>query len=293
MNNNENRNNNIVQPTRVNLNKVQMNNNDTFLNRERDNIVSATIQANEAIDQEAAKEVNNEFKVKKTSSYKTAIFVFIALFLATTLSLSALVAMKKAEKKFSDSTSTTVTTTTRQTPEQIQLNYLKNTGKVRRYQNSNYILMLSPASFDLKNNETFYMLIRVVNDLNSKVEAEYGTYTITNDNNLELKGTNVKGIKTLNLNADGLVLDNYVLSKNDNEMKSYTYTKPTDKGILMVNGTPYNEHALYIKTDKNKTTYKAYTIEETKEFIKLSDGTSFFKDGMTIILDGITYTYNM
>ena len=67
MNNNENNNNNnIVKPIQVNTNNTNTNySQDNFLNRERENIVSATIQANQSINKTEAKEVNNEIKIKK------------------------------------------------------------------------------------------------------------------------------------------------------------------------------------------------------------------------------------
>ena len=51
MNNQDNRENNIVNPELVDLNKIQVDKQDNMLNRERSNIVSASIQANNAIDE--------------------------------------------------------------------------------------------------------------------------------------------------------------------------------------------------------------------------------------------------
>ena len=63
MNNQDNRENNIVNPELVDLNKVQVDKQDNMLNRERSNIVSASIQANNAIDEKKALDVNNEINI--------------------------------------------------------------------------------------------------------------------------------------------------------------------------------------------------------------------------------------
>ena len=158
--NNNNNNNNIVKPTPVDLNKVERTNNDTFLNRERDNIVSATMQANQAIDKEAAKEVNNRYKIKKQGSYKNLFIVFICFFIAISLGLGALVLMKEAEYKYKQENSTTTTVPTTLSPLQREINYLTNTSRTRKYENSYYMLLLSPYGYDLVNNNNFYMLIK-------------------------------------------------------------------------------------------------------------------------------------
>ena len=97
-NNNQNNNDNIVTPTQVNLNNVQVDpNQDNFLNRERENIVSATIQANQAIDKTQAKEVNNEFKIKKNNSLVATLIIGIGLIVAVVLGVGVVKLMKQAE----------------------------------------------------------------------------------------------------------------------------------------------------------------------------------------------------
>ena len=82
MNNQDNRENNIVNPELVDLNKVQVNNQDNMLNRERSNIVSASIQANNAIDEKKALDVNNEIKLKKVNPIVKILVIIFAFILA-------------------------------------------------------------------------------------------------------------------------------------------------------------------------------------------------------------------
>lgn len=285
MNNNQNNNNNIVKPTQVNFNNANIDQSqDNFLNRERENIVSATIQANEAIDKDSAKTVNNEIKIKKNNPFVTALFVIIGLAVATVLSIGAIYFIKSAENYGTDTNKTTTTTTISRL--QSQLNYLNNYSLVRKYQNAEYVLLLSPSSYDLVNNQNFYMLIQLGK---TELVPEYGTYTI-NGNMLELTGTNVKCKKQLNVSENGLVMNNYVLEKKDTEMKSYGYKDTTSAGVLIINGTPGNESALFIYSD-TKTSYKSVKFTENGTSITLEDGTIFTKDGINVINNGHTYNY--
>ena len=81
MNNQDNRENNIVNPELVDLNKVQVENQDNMLNRERSNIVSASIQANNAIDEKKALDVNNEIKIKKVNPIVKILVIIFAFIL--------------------------------------------------------------------------------------------------------------------------------------------------------------------------------------------------------------------
>lgn len=285
MNNNQNNNNNIVKPTQVNLNNVNVDKSqDNFLNRERENIVSATIQANEAIDKDSAKTVNNEIKIKKNNPFVTALFVIIGLAVATVLSIGAITFIKNAENYGTDTNTTSTTTTVSKL--QSQLNYLNNLNLVRKYQNAEYVLLLSPGSYDIVSNQNFYMLIKLGK---TELVPKYGTYTI-NGNVVELTGTNVKSKKQLSVNENGLVMNNYILEKKDTEMKSYGYKDTTSAGVLIINGTPGNENALYIYSDTT-TSHKSVKFTENDTSITLEDGTVFTKDGINIVNNGHTYNY--
>ena len=153
-NNNQNNNDNIVTPTQVNLNNVQVDpNQDNFLNRERENIVSATIQANQAIDKTQAKEVNNEFKIKKNNSLVATLIIGVGLIVAVVLGLGVVKLMKEAENYGTQDQTTT--TTTKLTAFEQSMQYLTNYSKVRKYQNTSYVLMLSPESFDMVANNAW------------------------------------------------------------------------------------------------------------------------------------------
>lgn len=282
MNNNEEK--NIVTPEKVDLSKVQVNNNDNMLNRERDNIVSATIQANRAIDKEKARSVNDSIKVKKMNPIIMFFAVTAVLLIAGLLSIIVLQGVKKAMTF--DDVSTTTTTTTKQSAKNVQIAYLNDFAKVRKYQSATQVLMLSPKSYDMVNNKYFYMLITLGE---KNIQAiEYGTYFVKGDT-VKLEEHNAKTIKELALTEEGLVLNNNTLKKFDTEMKYYQYNETNEKEILIINGTLYNEYALYITTNASKTEYNIYKFEETKEYIKLENGVIFTKDGMNVTKDNKTY----
>ena len=106
-----------------------------------------------------------------------------------------------------------------------------------------------------------------------------------------LKGTNIKGIKTLTLTESGLVLEKNALKKSDSEMKYYKYDGNNENGVLIINGKSYNEAALYVTTNTSKTTYNVFNYEENSEYIKLSDGTTFHKDDFNLKLKDKLYEY--
>ena len=289
MNNNENNNNNnIVKPIQVNTNNTNTNySQDNFLNRERENIVSATIQANQSINKTEAKEVNNEIKIKKNNNFVSFIFIVLGIAAAIFLSMVSIKFVKEIE--VANNPTTTTTTTTKLTNLQIEMNYLLDFTKVRKYQNDSYVLILSPESYDLVSNNKFYMLLKTGDKALAGI-PEYGRYEIK-DNVLELIGGNIKSIKKINITESGLILDNYAMKRFDTEMKSYSFKSPNKNKILIINGTLYNEQALYITTDGTTTKYQTYSFVEDQTSIKLSDGTTFTKDGMNIINNNETYTY--
>ena len=201
-NNNQNNNDKIVTPTQVNLHHVQVDpNQDNFLNRERENIVSATIQANQAIDKTQAKEVNNEFKIKKNSSLVATLIIGLGLIVAVVLGLGVVKLMKEAENYGTQDQTTT--TTTKLTAFEQSMQYLTNYSKVRKYQNTSYVLMLSPESFDMVANKKYYMLL-TTGDRALVRTPEIGTYEIV-DKTVTLTNTQTNTVRTLNLVDGGLL----------------------------------------------------------------------------------------
>lgn len=278
-------NDNIVTPTMVDLSKVQVNNDDTMINRERDNIVSATIQANRAIDKDKAKDVNNQIKVKKFS--KTQI-ILIVILVAIIACISAFLVVKLVNKMVNYGVEDkTTTTTTTQSIFQKELSYFTNTSIIRKYQDINYILLLSPSNIDLKDNKTFYMYLKY--DNTGTLEEESGTYIIE-DTKLELTSRNdVK--KEFELTEVGLVSKGITLKKNNGEMKSYKYETDSIKKILIINGTVNNELGLWIKSTKDNTTYELGKIEENDTSIIFATTNIFSKSGENIINNNETYQY--
>ena len=72
---------NVVKPTELNTRVVHVNTGDTILGRERSNIVNATIQANNNIDEKQAERINNKYQVaeEKTQMQKFLLGVGIVM----------------------------------------------------------------------------------------------------------------------------------------------------------------------------------------------------------------------
>ena len=140
MNNQDNRENNIVNPELVDLNKVQVDKQDNMLNRERSNIVSASIQANNAIDEKKALDVNNEIKIKKVNPIVKILVIIFAFIFA---GIGIYYAMKLVNKIMTyDDPVTTTTTKVITTPISKIANYTTNTNIIRKYQSQNHIFLI-------------------------------------------------------------------------------------------------------------------------------------------------------
>lgn len=271
---------NIVAPTKVDLSKVQVNNDDTMINRERDNIVSATIQANEAIDKDKAKDVNNQIKIKKFSKLQLTLLVVVVLIVAIIL---ATLVVSGANKIMTFDEKTTTTTTTQSIFER-ELAYLNRTSTIRKYQNEEYILLLSPTGIDLKDNNAYYMYLNYSE--NGVITEEIGTYTI-NQGKVVLS-SNMNTTKEFELKEEGLVSNTLTLAKFDSEMKYYKYRNDTTSKILIINGTLKNERALWIQSTQAGTTIEIGTAVETDTNITVGNNT-FTKKEMNIINNNEEY----
>ena len=147
MNDNNNQNKNYVTPEKVDLTKVEINQeNKGALNRERDNIISTSIQANEAIDEKSAAVVNNTIKVKKRNPF---VSLLIGLFFISIAGILAYFGFRLLEDyiKKDDAKYTTTTTTTKKV--NFFENYTYDETKLRKYQNENSILILFPNTFSI------------------------------------------------------------------------------------------------------------------------------------------------
>ncbi|MCH5166694.1 MAG: hypothetical protein J1F35_02255 [Erysipelotrichales bacterium] len=277
MNNNETQNNNYVTPEQVDLSKVNVVKQDTTLNRERDNIVSASIQANSAINEESAKTVNNTIKVKKKNPVISLIIGLFFIAIAGGLSYVGYRLLDDYIKK-DDARHTTTTTTTQEVNRFHE--YLVNYSKLRKFQNSNTILILLPTIYPKTQK---YMLFNTSEE--GILYQEEGTYNIVN-NVLGLTssedGYRTFVITEINLIADGISLDTF-----DQEVKYYAQTQEEIERILVINGTTNNEVAYYC--DLGVCSIHKYT--EDAEAITLDNGITFAKNENNIINNDIIYSY--
>lgn len=280
MNNDENKNNNYVIPEQVDLSKVNVDQtNKGALNRERDNIISASIQANEAINEKDAKIVNNAIKVKKRNPIITFLVGLVAISLAGG---GAYLGYKLMDDYLiNEENKHTTTTTTTHTINHVA-QYTSNRNKVRKYQNDDTILLLTPKISGLL--DTYIYLKKNSSGI---ISQELGTYSINGDV-IELIGNN--GVShTLNVTNKGLVSENVTLNMYDSEMKSYTFKSDSKAELLVLNGTLDSEIAYYVSTNGTNGLFK---FTETDTAITLENGAVFTKNGMNIVSNGITLSLN-
>lgn len=276
-NENNNQNNNYVTPESVDLSKVDVGTNDNALNRERDNIISASIQANSAINEESAKVVNNSIKFKKRNPI---ISIFIGIFfigIAVLLSYFCYSLITEHLKKDEEAPTTTTTTTA---PVNNFLDYIGNYGKLRKFQNNNTILILLPTLVD---NNKIYIYLNISDE--GIIIQEQGTYNIINGV-LGLSSTD-NYYRTYKVAEDALVTDGVRLNTYDEEVKYYVAMNEEIESILIINNTLFNEIAyLYDGTSQN-----FYKYSETDDAVTLENGQVFIKNGDVIINNDITYYY--
>lgn len=280
MNNENNNSNNYVAPKSVDLNNADLSKASDILNRERTNIVSATLQANSAINAEDAKVVNNAIKVKKKNPLINALIVIISLIVGGALIFFVL----KYSKEFIDKGEepTTTTTTTRLNMHTKVLNYLTDLSKVRKFETSSRILFLLPENFDLVNNSLYYFSI----DKNeaSVINQTYGTYTIV-DEALVLDNN-----ERFEITEGGISQNDIILNIYDDEYKYYYSKNEGYNSLLLINGTLKCETSLYLTSDTISTNIIMSSYQETQDSIILSNGTVFSKQDK-VIVDNINNKY--
>lgn len=279
--NDENKNsNNYVAPKSVDLNNADLSEASDILNRERTNIVSATLQANSAINAEDAKVVNNAIKVKKKNPLINALIVIISLIVGGALIFFVL----KYSKEFIDKGEepTTTTTTTRLNMHTKVLNYLTDLSKVRKFETSSRILFLLPGNFDLVNNSLYYFSI----DKNeaSVINQTYGTYTIV-DEALVLDNN-----ERFEITEGGISQNDIILNIYDDEYKYYYSKNEGYNSLLLINGTLKCETSLYLTSDTISTNIIMSGFQENQDSIILSNGTVFSKQDK-VIVDNINNKY--
>lgn len=279
--NDENKNsNNYVAPKSVDLNNADLSEASDILNRERTNIVSATLQANSAINAEDAKVVNNAIKVKKKNPLINALIVIISLIVGGALIFFVL----KYSKEFIDKGEepTTTTTTTRLNMHTKVLNYLTDLSKVRKFETSSRILFLLPENFDLVNNSLYYFSI----DKNeaSVINQTYGTYTIV-DEALVLDNN-----ERFEITEGGISQNDINLNIYDDEYKYYYSKNEGYNSLLLINGTLKCETSLYLTSDTISINIIMSAYQEDQNAITLSNGMVFQKIDKSLVYNNNNLT---
>lgn len=255
VNNMNNLNNNVVQPQA-----------DTMLNRERDNIVAATIDANASIDEKKALDVNNQIKNKKVNKFVIFLAVLFAI-IVIAIAGYGIVKLTNKVMTYGDEPTTT-STTTKQSEESKFLSYLNDETKIRKFQGDNYILVLCPSGIDLTSaNRKYYILLNI--SANGLLNAKYGAYTL-NEGVLKLDNQETP------IGDNGITYNNESLKIYDTEMKYYQYKDNTRSYLLFINGTLKNEQYFFVDSSTT-TNVKLGTYKETLDSITLNDNTVFAK----------------
>lgn len=255
VNNMNNLNNNVVQPQA-----------DTMLNRERDNIVAATIDANASIDEKKALDVNNQIKNKKVNKFVIFLAVLFAIIVIVVAGYGIVKLTNKA-MTYGDEPTTT-STTTKQSEESKFMSYLNDETKIRKFQGDNYILVLCPSGIDLTSaNRKYYILLNI--SANGLLNAKYGAYTL-NEGVLKLDN------QATPIGDNGITYNNETLKIYDTEMKYYQYKDNTRSYLLFINGTLKNEQYFFVDSSTT-TNVKLGTYKETLDSITLNDNTVFAK----------------
>lgn len=249
------------------------NNEDRYYYQERKEIEEEANKVNANIEEDNAEEANNQIKVKKHHP----VVLMIVLVLAIALALFVAFMFTHFTKKVVEYENETTTTTIKKVVNKVE-NYLSKDNKVRKFENNAYILLLSPKGYDLINNESFYFFI--TKGMSNVQSVNYGTYSINNDK-LILTTNNIK--ESLEINQNGIMYKNSLLSIFDSEYKSYYINNNDLSELIIINGTPKFEYSMYIQSNKENTTINTYTYSENQESIILNNSIVFNKDGMNII----------
>lgn len=240
--------------------------NNGFINRERENIVKATIEANSNVNEEQVKKVNNKIKVKKKNYFLITLVVIICLTFAVYLTYYGVF---KIKNKMDQITSTTTTITTK---ENVVLSYL-NKDTVKKFKNESSILYILPKSYGI--------VIKIDISNNELIRTSYGTYNIESENiSINLNNEN-ELYKITETGIEGI--QSYKL--DDSEFKYYEYKDEKISEMVLVNGTLGLESTYMIDTNH---LINSFVYSENKESITLGDKI-FKKVGDSLIFDNKTY----
>ena len=239
---------------------------ESFIARERENIIVATNNANKSIDEIKVNDVNNRIKVKKKNPFIKILIIILCLIVAISLTYYG---VKYINKKMDEITSTS--TTTLKNDDSVKT-YINNINRVRKLKNDKEIMFLFPAN-------TNNLVVSIDIQTFSLISSTYGTYNIMSDKISILYDNELKdyyftknGLK----NDEELIID-------DSEFKYYTSADE----IILINASSEFQNA-YIVTSSNVT---SDTFLEDDESITIGDK-KFSKKGDDLLYNGITYIHS-
>lgn len=277
-NNNNNQNNNYVKPQNVDLSNVNIDkSNENALNRERDNIIKASVQVNNSVNETQAKIVNNTIKVKKRNPI---VSFLIGAFFITIAGVLAYFGFRllRTYITYDDAKHTTTTTTTQKV--NYFANYTYDTTKLRRFQNDSSILFIMPSGTSSK---ARYIYVEYSSD--GSLKEESGTYNIK-DRTITLVSDNATQ-KIYDIESSNLKSGDTYLNMSDQEYKYYSNKSGDTESILIVNASVNKTFAYFYDTNNNIFT----NFKETTSSIDLENGMLFTKSGNDLIYNGLTYNY--
>lgn len=242
-----------------------MNNNNykVFLDQEREDIQKATIEANESINEEEVKNVNNKIKVKKKNIFFRIIVVVMCLIIASLLTYYGVHFIKNEMEKDNNTTQTTTKVLNH------VKTYIDNVNKVRRFKNDEQIIFLLPMAY---NNRAIVMNISDKELINSY----YGTYNILSDS-VEINIDNSNNKYELTKNG---IKDTNELLMDDSEYKYYIYN---NEELILIDA--YTNNSYLIESGKDIISYK---YEEKENEIVIGDK-SYNKVNDNLVINNKTY----
>lgn len=237
-----------------------------FLDRERENIQEATVQANNNVNEQKINDVNNKIKVKKKNRFLSFLIIVICLFLAVSLTYYG---VKYITKKMNDVTKST--TTTELVSDPIK-EYINDINKIRKLRSDNEIIYLLPAFSNFK-------VVSI--DISNKelITNKYGTYNILSDG-FEIRYGN--DVYNYVLTKKGVINDiDFII--DDSEYKYYT----NNQDIILLNASDNYNHAYIIKEDGS---VKEENFTEEIDKIVIGNDT-YIKNGDDLLFNNVSYIY--
>lgn len=242
------------------------NQNIPFLDRERENIQEATIEANNNVNKQKVNDVNNKIKVKKKNKFLSFLIILVCLFLAISLTYYG---VKYITKKMNDITKSTTTTEPASDPAR---EYINDINKIRKLRSEKEVIYLLPA---FSNNRVISI------DISDKelITNKYGTYNILSDGFETHYGNDVfKYVFT----KKGVINDvDYII--DDSEYKYYT----NNDDIILLNASDNYNHAYIIKGD-GTVNEDSFTEESDKIII---GNNTYIKTGDDLLFNNVSYIY--